>query len=331
MSPAPRKSSVADWRPSARVDVLRARALLFGRIRAFFDAAGVLEVETPILSHATTTDPALASLMTRVSLGNESRALYLHTSPELAMKRLLAAGSGPIYQIARVFRDGERGRYHHPEFTMLEWYRPGWHYRQLMDEVANLVRTALGRSDLAVERIAYRDLFHERLGLDPWDASARDLAQVAAEQGIGGAEALTLNRDGWLDLLLSHCLEPGLGRNQLTFVYDYPPSQAALARRREGPTTVAERFELYLDGLELANGFQELTDAAEQRGRFERDLRARAAAGQPVPPIDQAFLAALAAGLPEASGVALGLERLLMRGLGLSHIDQVLSFPIERA
>lgn len=325
MTPAP-------WQPSASLEVLAARARLYARIRAYFAAAGVMEVETPLASRAAATDPALASLGTACpGLGAEPLPLWLHTSPEFSMKRLLAAGSGPVYQICKVFRGGERGRLHHPEFSLLEWYRPGWGYRRLMDEVADLVRHAVDRPDLPAEVVAYRDLFQARLGLDPLEAGLAPLRRVALAQGIAGAEAMDLERDGWLDLLLTHRIEAALGRGRLTFVCDYPPSQAALARVRDGDPPVAERFELYWEGVELANGFGELTDPAEQRRRFEADLAARAAAGLPRPPVDEAFLAALEAGLPEAAGVALGLDRLLMVATGRSHIDEVLAFPVERA
>jgi lysyl-tRNA synthetase class 2 len=339
-SPAPTGSGPpGDWAPSASLDSIRARAALLARIRAYFADAGVLEVETPIASRAAVTDPALASLATRWHGPGQASGLplYLHTSPEFPMKRLLAAGLGPIYQICKVFRDGERGRLHHPEFTLLEWYRPGWDHGRLMDEVADLARLGLRRPDLQVERIAYRDLFRDRLGLDPWTASLAELRGAALAQGIDGAESLGLERDGWLDLLLTHRLESGLGRGRLTFLHDYPPSQAALARvRQPGPSGVGEvsvalRFELYLDGMELANGFQELTDGSAQAARFAADLDERRRQGLPEPPVDHAFLAALAAGMPEGSGVALGLDRLLMALLGVRHIDSVLAFPVERA
>ncbi len=322
------------WRPSASLQALQARAALYARIRAFFAEAGVLEVETPILSRAAVTDPALASLATRLAipgLGDEHR-MYLRTSPEFAMKRLLAAGSGPIYQIGKVFRDEERGRFHHPEFSLLEWYRPGWDEKRLMDEVAALVRYVLDRPDLACERISYRALFQERLGLDPWTTDITQLQATAEQAGIADSLRLDLDRDGWLDLLLSHLLAPDLGRGCLTFVYDYPPSQAALARlRKRDGIEVAARFELYLQGLELANGFNELTDAAEQERRFLADLEVRRARGQPCHPVDRCFLAALAHGLPDCAGVALGLDRLLMIALDVPSIDAVLSLVIERA
>jgi lysyl-tRNA synthetase class 2 len=319
------------WRPSAQREALAARAELYALIRRFFCERGVLEVETPIASRAAVTDPALESLATRWCGPGGGDRLYLQTSPELPMKRLLAAGSGPIYQICKVFRDGERGRLHHPEFSLLEWYRPGWGYGALMDEVAELVALALGVKGLAVERVGYRELFLDHLGLDPWDASAGGLREAAVRLDIPSATTLDLDRDGWLDLLLTQCIQARLGRGRLSFVIDYPPSQAALARLRPGPPAVAERFELYLEGVELANGFQELTDAGAQRVRFDADLTARRARGRVEVPQDEAFLAALAAGMPETSGVALGLDRLLMARLGADHIDAVLAFPVERA
>ncbi|MGA7982266.1 MAG: EF-P lysine aminoacylase EpmA [Chromatiaceae bacterium] len=321
-----------DWQPVASLETLRARSGLLNRIRAFFVAAGVMEVETPIACRAAATDPALESLRTSWSGPTGATVhLHLHTSPELAMKRLLAAGSGPVYQICKVFRGSERGRFHHPEFSLLEWYRPGWSYKQLMEEVAGLVRHALGQSARPVEILTYRELFLERLGLDPWQAGLGELRDCAREYAIAGAEDLALTHDGWLDLLLTHRLEAGLGIGRLTFVCDYPASQAALARIRPGPNAVAERFELYLDGMELANGFQELTDVGEQRRRFSSDLELRRSAGLTQPPVDDAFIAALAAGMPEASGVALGLDRLLMVLTRSRHIDEVLAFPVERA
>lgn len=303
------------------------------RLRAFFAERGLLEVETPVLSQAAVTDPALASLSTiwAGSAGAQGERLYLQTSPELPMKRLLAAGSGPIYQVCKVFRDGERGHRHHPEFSLLEWYRPGWTLEALIDEVAALVRWLLERPALEVERIRYRDLFRERLRVDPLQAEVSALQAAGQAAGLSGCDGLELDRDGWLDLLMSRCLEPELGRDRLTFVRDYPPSQAALARVQPGPHPVAARFELYLDGMELANGFDELTDAGEQRARFAADLDARRAAGLPQPPLDEAFLAALESGLPPTAGVALGLDRLLMCAIGAEHIDTVLAFPVERA
>lgn len=313
---------------------------MLARIRAFFAAAGVMEVETPILSHAGATDPALASLSIsggRSGVGpNADRTLFLQTSPEFPMKRLLASGSGPIYQICKVFRGEERGRRHHPEFSLLEWYRPGLDYGQLIDEVADLVRAVLQRPRLPMERIRYRDLFREVLDLDPFTAPAQTLRGAAITAGIPDADRLDLERDAWLDLLLTQCLEPCLGRAGMSFLCDYPPTQAALARIRPAAEprddqAVAERFELYIDGVELANGFHELTDAAEQGARFAHDCAERRRRGLAEIPPDTRLLAALQSGMPASSGVALGLDRLLMIAIGATHIDQVLAFPIERA
>ncbi|WP_295383982.1 EF-P lysine aminoacylase EpmA [uncultured Thiodictyon sp.] len=326
MSPSP------DWPPSAALEAIRARAAMLARLRGFFAVAGVLEVETPIAARCAGSDPALDSLVTCWHGPGYPRGLplYLQTSPEFPMKRLLAAGLGPIYQICKVFRDGERGRLHHPEFSLLEWYRPGCGYQALMDEVAALVRCVLERPDLPSERITYRGLFRERLGLDPWAAGVSALRARALAAGITGIESMELDRDGWLDLLLTHCLEPGLGVGRLTFLTDYPPSQAALARLRVDEVVVAERFELYLDGVELANGFQELTDVAAQAARFHADQDTRRRQGRVTLPLDESFLAALSAGMPESAGVALGLDRLLMAHLHVRHIDAVLAFPVER-
>jgi elongation factor P--(R)-beta-lysine ligase len=321
------------WRPSATPAALHARAGMLAALRAFFAERGVLEVETSIASRAAVSDPALDSLCTRWHGPGHADGvpLYFQTSPEFAMKRLLAAGAGPIYQVCKVFRDGERGRLHHPEFSLLEWYRPQCGYRELMAEVADLVRVVLDAPWLAVEEVRYRDLFRDRLGLDPWQSDPAALRRVAVARGLSGAWDLDLTLDGWLDLLLSHCLERDLGRGRMTFVYDYPPSQAALARVSPDPEPYGERFELYLEGMELANGFHELTDPAEQRRRFTQDLAERAAAGRKTPPVDEALLAALSAGMPDASGVAMGLDRLLMVRVGADHIDQVLAFPVELA
>ena len=321
-----------DWRPRADHAALHARARLLADLRAFFAERGVLEVETPVLSAAANPDPAIEPLHLDADLTSEGTARwYLQTSPEFPMKRLLAAGSGPIYQVCKVFRSDERGRRHHPEFTMLEWYRPGFTLDELMDEVAALVRGLCGNRRLPDERITYRDLFRVRLGVDPWTASLAELCAVADANGVAGADALFLDRDGWLDLLLTHCLEADLGRDRLTFVYDYPPSQAALARIAPGDPPVARRFELYWQCMELANGFDELTDAQEQRRRFRQDLAQRAERSQEPLPADGRLLAALDHGLPGCAGVALGLDRLLLCLLHADHIDQVVAFPVERA
>ncbi|NEX22866.1 EF-P lysine aminoacylase GenX [Thiorhodococcus mannitoliphagus] len=326
-------SSGQDWFPSAQPEILKARAAMLGRLRRFFDTAGVLEVDTPILSQAAVSDPVLSSLSTQVSqLGFRGGCpLYMQTSPELPMKRLLAAGYGSIYQICKVFRDDERGRFHHPEFSLLEWYRVGWDHLRLMDEVAEVVRAALDQPGMSVERVSYRDLFLDGLGVDPWQVGTTELAEVALRAGIPDAATLELDQDGWLDLLLTQRLESRLGQAGMTFIYDYPPTQAALARIRGGERPVAERFELYVQGVELANGFHELGDPLEQRQRFQADLERRGELGAAQPPLDERFLAALASGLPDCAGVALGIDRLLMIATGADHIDAVLAFPVERA
>jgi elongation factor P--(R)-beta-lysine ligase len=327
---------MSDWRPTANLDVLQLRARILQRIRAFFFERGVMEVETPLLSAAATTDPALASLVTHYTGPGfpGGQALFLHTSPEFPMKRLLAAGCGSIYQICKVFRDGEAGRLHNPEFTLLEWYRVGFDHHRLMDEVAELVRDALsGHVTLApTEQLTYRAAFERHAGVDPHRCSARELAETAAAHGIEVTPALRAQSDSaWRDLLLTHVIEPKLGRGRLTFLYDYPAAQASLACIVPGDPPVAARFELYFNGIELANGFHELADAAEQRARFEEQLRNRAAAGLPEPPTDERLLDALASGLPKCAGVALGFDRLIMAAAGAGSIQDVIAFPIDRA
>jgi lysyl-tRNA synthetase class 2 len=292
----------------------------------------VLEVETPLLARATVTDLHLHSIPCRPEVaatpGRPDAELYLQTSPEFAMKRLLAAGSGPIYQLAKAFRDGESGRLHNPEFTLLEWYRPGFDHHALMDEVEELLTHVLGTP--AAERRSYAELFGHHLGLDPHRASAGELRRAAGEQGIEVVGMDDDDRDGWLHLLMTHRVEPHLGRERPTFVVDYPATQAALARIHPGDPPVAERFEVYVEGIELANGFHELRDPAEQRRRFEADLAERRRAGLPTVPIDEHLLAALQAGLPDCAGVALGVDRLVMLAVGAGSVEEVLAFPLAR-
>lgn len=324
------------WRPSADLAILRLRAELLQRTRAFFAARGVLEVETPVLSAAAVTHPHLTSFRT-IYAGPGSRrgrTLYLHTSPEFPMKRLLAASSGCIYQIARVFRDGEAGRRHNPEFTLLEWYRVGFDHHRLMDEVTELVTTLLaGRLALAEpERWSYREIFQRHLDLDPHRATVTELAACAELHGVSIPLEMPMDdADPWLDLLLTHWIEPRLDSGRLIFTYDYPASQAALARLRPGDPAIGERFELYLNGLELANGFHELGDANEQRRRFEQENAARRALGLPMMPIDEHLLDALETGLPDCAGVALGFDRLAMLAAGKDSIQEVIAFPLDRA
>ena len=322
-----------EWLPSASFESLRLRARLYAGIREFFSGRGVLEVETPILSAAGNTDPNISSFTVRfegsVNAGSAQR--WLRTSPEYPLKRLLAAGVGDCYELGRVFRNGEAGRRHNPEFTMLEWYRVGWDHHRLMQEVADLVQDVFAASGrkIEVESIAYRALYRDRLGLDPFTASIEVLRNALGEIRIDDEG---LQRDDWLDLLMTHRLQPGFRADRLTFVHGYPSSQCALARvSGEGTDAFAERFEAYLGPQELANGYHELTDGTEQRARFERDRQRRAERGLPSPPADERLLAALEAGLPDCAGVALGIERLLLAMRGTDDIAEVLAFPFIHA
>ena len=318
----------ADWSPTAPSEMLRRRAGLMADIRTFFAQRDVLEVETPALSGAGNSDPGIEQWPA-------GERHWLRTSPEYAMKRLLAAGSGDIYELGRVFRRGESGRHHNPEFTLLEWYRVGWTYRELASEVVDLVN-ACRNSDLLplpVADLTYGELFQQTLELDPHAATIDELAAAADRLGLGVSQPQGLDRDEWLDLLISQGVQPRLPRQGLTVVRDYPASQAALARlRREpGQPAVAERFEVYLGQQELANGYQELTDAVEQRQRFEAEQAHRRRSGLPETPLDEHLLSALDHGLPDCAGVALGVDRLLMALTGAEHLDEVLAFPHPRA
>ncbi|MGE5168245.1 MAG: EF-P lysine aminoacylase EpmA [Deltaproteobacteria bacterium] len=311
---------------------LQLRARLYALIREFFSARGVLEVETPILSAGANTEPNIASFSTRFSghADSGSRERWLRTSSEFAQKRLLAAGIGDNFELGRVFRDGETGRRHNPEFTMLEWYRVGWDHRRLADETGELVQVALALTAKRAEvrRIAYRDLFHVAIGLDPFAAGN---AQLQSALGDVRVDATGLSRDDWLDLLLTHRIQPNFPGDRITVVFDYPASQCALAKIRGGDPPVAERFELYAGTQELANGYHELTDAAEQRARFVRDNARRRERGLPELPLDENFLVAFESGLPDCAGVALGVERLLMAMMATDDIRDVLAFDFARA
>lgn len=320
-----------DWRPTAEVETLRQRARLIARVRAFFAQRDVLEVETPVLGHGGSTDVHLAALSTRALTPTGDERLWMQTSPEFAMKRLLAAGSGPIYQLARCFRDGEVGGRHNIEFTMLEWYRPGFSLDDLINETAALVHVVhpaiLGGASQAPRRRRYRELFRSLLGVDPFTSELAELRQLAGEKG--GLDMSDSDRDGCLDLLMGLVIEPTLGRTGLDVVVDYPASQAALARQHCDPEDghwVASRFELYLDGVELANGYDELTDVTEQAARFHADNAARRELGLPEVDVDHRLVAALAHGLPEGSGVALGLDRLIQLSLNKKSVAEVMAF-----
>ena len=340
-----------DWRPTATRKMLELRASLLSRTRAFFASRSVLEVDTPLVVNAAVTDVHIHSarvlldppgpntqatpLLGNSRAGSASNLYFLHTSPEYAMKRLLASGSGDIYQICHVVRGLERGRQHNTEFTLVEWYRVDFSLGALMSEVDALVRELLAGVAVAfpTERVSYSDVFRRELGLDPFTVSIDALAKAARHIGFvpesgGGSRRL---RDELLELLMGTVIGPRLGRDALTFVYGYPASQAALARLDVADSRAAQRFELYCQGIELANGFHELASPAEQRARFQQDNLERRGLGMHEMALDERLLAALEAGLPDCSGVALGFDRTLMLASGAARIDEVLSFPTERA
>lgn len=316
---------------SALLQALRQRAALNAMVRRFFAEREVLEVETPILSAAGNTEPNIDSFHTDFSGHRDAgaRRRWLRTSPEFPLKRLLAAGVGDCYELGRVFRNGEAGGRHNPEFTMLEWYRVGWDHHRLIDETASLVQQALalvGRV-ATLQVIDYRTLYVQRIGVDPFEASIAELRLPLAGIQI---DAAGLGRDDWLDLLMTHCIQPHFDDTVMTVVHDWPASQAALARIRDDTPPRAERFELYLGPVELANGYHELGDAQEQRARFEADHARRQARGDVLPPLDEALLAALPA-MPACAGVAVGVDRLLMAMGRTARIADVLAFDFSRA
>lgn len=309
--------------PSATLPALRRRAALLARVREFFAARGVLEVETPALSAAAVPDPAIDSIAAELHAGREPARHYLHTSPEYAMKRLLARGSGDIYQLARVFRDGELGRWHQPEFTLLEWYRVGWDEHRLMDETEALLQTLLGDAlSRPAARRPYADAFAGALGLTP-DCETAALRDALQRRGCDVPASLT--HGALLDLALAAAVAPSFPADALTFVYDFPASQAALAEINPGEPPAAARFEAFVGPIELANGFRELTDAAEQRRRFEAELEARKRDDRPIAPLDEDFLAALE-DLPPAAGVAVGFDRVVALALGADRLNAALAF-----
>ena len=322
----------AEWRPGADIEALRARAAMLAALRGHFAATGALEVETPLACSTAGTDPALQPMKALYTgpIYPEGVSLYLQTSPEFAMKRLLAAGSGAIFQVCKAFRDAEAGRLHNPEFSILEWYRPGWDLAMLVEEVADVLRIGLDQPALECRHNDYAALFVTHLGIDVFASDVDDLRRQARVHNILGAEGMELGRDGWLDLLFSHLVQPVLGRGRLCVVTNYPASQASLARINADGRTAA-RFEVFYEGVELANGFHELVDADEQAARFEADNCARRAAGLAPVRIDRRLLGAMQHGVPECSGVAVGLDRLLMLRLGRRDIDEVLSFSLQRA
>jgi len=311
---------------------VRARAAMLARIRAYFAAQGVLEVQTPVLSAAAVSDPQIESIEAAPVRGPHA---YLQTSPEYPMKRLLAAGLGDCYQLCPVFRDGESGRMHNPEFTMIEWYRLDFGVAEMQHDVDRVLRVACAdiRSFPASRSLSYRAALRDGCAIDCVHSSLGEMRAAAAGRGIEPACAVDWERDDWLDLLMGAVVGPTLGHDAPVFLEEYPPSQAALARLRTLPdgSQVAERFELYVDGLELANGFRELGDAVEQRRRFEQDQATRRARGLPLRPIDERLLAALEHGLPDSAGVALGFDRLVMAAHRLPSLDAAMAFPAARA
>lgn len=321
----------SNWPPCASIDTLKARSLFIMKIRQFFFDRNVLEVDTPSMSQACVTDIHLHSFTTRfIGPGFASGVpLYLVTSPEFHMKRLLAAGSGPIFQINKAFRNEEAGRYHNPEFTMLEWYRPDFDHHALMDEIECLLQELLNISD--IEKISYQQIFIKTLGICPLKSTLKELKKVARKLDLSSISEQEQNKDTLLQLLFSMKIEPVIGQNKPIFVYHFPASQAALAKLCPQDNQVAARFELYFKGIELANGFYELDDANEQQHRFEQDNRKRKSEGLSEQPIDKNLIAALEHGLPDCAGVAIGIDRLLMIALNKTTIDEVIAFPIERA
>ncbi len=322
----------AEWRPTAEIAQLRLRAALLARVRAYFSATGALEVETPALVRAAVTDVHLESLRVVDDAAGAATVGFLQTSPEYAMKRLLCAGAPDIYQVCKVFRAGERGGRHNPEFTMLEWYRHGLDHHALMRDVEALIGHVLGpeRASAASESLTYCEAFARRLGVDPLHAPVDAMLQAIESAGTSVPDSMRAgaSRDDVLDLAMGTVVAESFALDRVTFLYDFPASQAALAQIRG---EVASRFEAFWGPLELANGFHELGSAPEQGARFAADLARRSANGQPVRDVDRLFLGALESGLPPCAGVALGFDRLVMVAARAERIDDVVTFPCERA
>ncbi|WP_318464919.1 elongation factor P--(R)-beta-lysine ligase [Photobacterium leiognathi] len=322
---------MSTWQPTASIAQLKQRAHLLAVIRQFFAEREVMEVDTPAMSQATVTDIHLHTFQTEfVGPGYaDGQTLYLMTSPEFHMKRLLSAGSGAIYQICKSFRNEESGRYHNPEFTMLEWYRPNFDHHLLMDEMDDLLQLVLGCG--AAEKMTYQQAFIDQLGVCPLTGSMAELKVAAAALGLSDIAEPEEDRDTLLQLLFSIGVEGKIGQQVPALVYDFPASQAALAQINPTDSRVAERFEVYFKGIELANGFHELANGDEQLQRFEQDNQKRIEMGLQPQPIDMNLVNALRAGFPDCAGVALGIDRLIMLAMGLDHIEKVTAFPIDRA
>ncbi len=318
-----------NWQPTASIENLLQRAKIIKEIRQFFTDRGLLEVETPILSEFGVTDINLATFQTTFNapFSNEPKILHLMTSPEYHMKRLLAAGSGAIFQLCKVFRNEESGSFHNPEFTMLEWYRPHFDMYRLINEVDDLLQQILDCEP--AESFSYQFVFQNYVGLDPLSASKKQLVDKAREQGLQCDD--DENRDVLLQFLFTEIVEPKIGQERPVAIYHFPASQAALAQMSAEDHRVAERFEFYFKGIELANGFHELEDVEEQTRRFIQDNVAREKMGLPTQALDTRFLGALKAGIPKCSGVALGVDRLIMIAMDKQNINEVISFGIDVA
>lgn len=324
-------SDMANWLPSAPIPNLLKRAKLIGDIRRFFSERAVLEVETPIMSQSTVTDVHLHPFVTNF-IGPGAAGgmpLYLITSPEFHMKRLLAAGSGPIFQLGRCFRNEEAGRYHNPEFTMLEWYRICFDMHQLMNEVDDLLQQVLDCEP--AEMITYQQAFIRHLDIDPLAADKEELRAAAIKLNLAHIAETEEDKDTLLQLLFAFGVEPLIGQEKPIFVYHFPASQAALAEISTEDQRVAQRFEVYFKGIELANGFRELTNLDEQHARFELDNKKRLECGLPQRSLDENFLSALKVGIPDCAGVALGIDRLIMIALAAETISDVMAFTVDRA
>lgn len=315
------------WQPSCSIELLQQRARMLQRIRVFFAQRNVLEVETPLLQIACGTDPNLDFFSTFYEIFPNRQQLFLQTSPEFAMKRLLAAGSGSIFQICKAFRNGEAGRFHNPEFTMLEWYRVDFDLMQLMSEVEALFSELFENHLGAPQRISYQVIFFEFTGLDALNFSFEEYCLFAERENL--LDAITLCGEShvlWLDFLFSFCVQPHLGKNGLCLVYGYPACQSSLARLNPENSLITERFEVFLNGIELGNGYHELTDVEEQKHRFDAEIEIRKQQNLSAVVQDEKLLAALKHGLPDCAGIALGLDRILMLLTEKNSISEVISF-----
>ncbi|WP_019673651.1 EF-P lysine aminoacylase EpmA [Psychrobacter lutiphocae] len=322
--------STKDYHPTMRLQMAQKRAQMLATIRQFFAERDVLEVQTPLLSQAGNTDVFVPSISANITLHDTPTIYYLHTSPEFAMKRMLAAWQVAIYQICPVFRDNEVGHRHNSEFTMLEWYRPGFSLNELALELAELL-TVVSERVQVLTHYSYSQAFMDYVGVNPLSANCHVLSAIAEQNGLSGID-LGEDHQGWLDLLFSHLVEPNLGHDSPTLITDYPPATAALAKIETDSdgNKVAKRFELYINGIEIANAYDELADSQALRARFEQDNIERTQRGLPVMPIDERLLSACDE-LPACSGIALGIDRLMMVLAGAKSIDKVIGFGVDRA